>query len=244
MTDQSCTEMHLLIQADVDGELDPAESARVAQHVERCPRCAQLQLDLSSLSSRVRDEATRYNAPPQLRAAVLNQLPRRRRPWLSRPALATGISAGLAVAASLAIFAVLPRTDAMPDWIVAAHIRALQPDHLVDVVSTEQHTVRPWFAGRLPFAPPVKDLSGPGFLLQGARLDALPGSTAATLVYKRRQHLIDLFIWPTGENEPQASGSGVRDGYNFVRWQTGEMTFWAVSDLNMKELDEFSSYWR
>lgn len=244
MTDQSCTEMHLLIQADVDGELEPAEAARVAQHVERCPSCARLQADLSALSGRVRDEATRYNAPQQLRTAVMNQLPLRRRSWLSRPALTTGISAGLAVAASLAIFAVMPPTDAMPDSIVAAHIRALQPDHLVDVVSTDQHTVKPWFAGRLPFAPPVKDLSGPGFLLQGARLDALPGRTAATLVYKRRQHLIDLFIWPTGENEPRGRSSGAREGYNFVRWQSGEMTFWAVSDLNMKELDEFASHWR
>ncbi|HEV7319653.1 MAG TPA: anti-sigma factor [Ensifer sp.] len=244
MTDQSCTEMHLLIQADVDGELEPAEAGRVAWHVERCPSCARLQADLSALSGRLRDEATRYNAPMQLRRAVVDQLPRRRRSWLSRPALATGISAGLAVAASLAIFAVMPQTDAMPDWVVAAHIRALQPDHLVDVVSAEQHTVKPWFAGRLPFAPPVKDLSGPGFLLQGARLDALPGSTAATLVYKRRQHLIDLFIWPTGENEPRGRSSGVREGYNFVRWQSGEMTFWAVSDLNMKELDDFASHWR
>ncbi len=244
MTDPSCTEMHLLIQADADGELEPAEAARVAQHIERCPDCARLQASLLALSGRLRDEAPRYRAPGRLHTMVLSQLPRRRWSWLSRPVRAAGFSAGLAVAASLAIFAVMPRGDTMPDWIVAAHIRALQPDHLVDVVSSEQHTVRPWFAGRLPFAPPVKDLSDNGFFLQGARLDALPGNTAATLVYKRRQHLINLFIWPTGSEEPLGRTSGVREGYNFVRWHADAMTFWAVSDLNVKELGEFAGHWR
>lgn len=244
MTDQSCVDIQLLIQADVDGELGPADAARVSWHVERCPDCACLQARLTALSNRVRDEATRFRAPTHLQEAVRKRLPQRRRSLLARPAFATGASAALALAASLALFAVLPRPDTMPDWIVAAHIRALQPDHLVDVVSSEQHTVKPWFAGRLPFAPPVKDLSAEAFFLQGARLDALPGNTAATLVYKRRQHLIDLFIWPTGTDERDGRNAGVREGYNFVRWQSGGMTFWAVSDLNMKELGDFAGLWR
>jgi len=244
MSDSSCEHMHLLIQADVDGELEPAEAARVSRHVEACPDCAQLQMRLVALSNRVRSETTRFQASAHLEAAVRKRLPPRRWSLFSRPALATGASTALALAASLAVFAVLPRSDMMPDWIVAAHIRALQPDHLVDVVSTEQHTVKPWFAGRLPFAPPVKDLSAEGFFLQGARLDALPGNTAATLVYKRRQHLIDMFIWPTGNDETSARDTGVREGYNFVRWQSGEMTLWAVSDLNMKELNDFAGHWR
>jgi anti-sigma factor RsiW len=244
MTEQSCDEMHLLIQANVDGELEPADAARVSRHVEECPDCAGLQMRLVALSNRVRGDATRFRAPAHVREAVRKRLPPRRWSLFARPALATGASAALALAASLAVFAVLPRSDMMPDWIVAAHIRALQPNHLVDVVSSEQHTVKPWFAGRLPFAPPVKDLSGGGFFLLGARLDALPGNTAATLVYKRRQHLIDMFIWPTGTEEADRRKMGVRDGYNFVRWQSGGMTLWAVSDLNMKELAEFAGHWR
>jgi anti-sigma factor RsiW len=244
MTDQSCEDMHLLIQADVDGELEPAEAARVSRHVDVCPACARLQIRLVALSNRVRDDATRFQAPAHLQEAVRKQLPRRRWSLFAQPALATGASTALALAASLAVFAVLPRSDMMPDWIVAAHIRALQPDHLVDVMSSEQHTVKPWFAGRLPFAPPVKDLSAEGFFLQGARLDALPGNTAATLVYKRRQHLIDMFIWPTGTDEPDGRTVGAREGYNFVRWQSGGMTIWAVSDLNMTELSDFAGHWR
>ncbi len=244
MTHDPCGEMHLLIQADADGELQPAEAARVAEHIDRCPDCARLQADLMALSRQVREHAPRHHVPDHLRAAVRSRLPGRRSPWLARPLFAGGLSAGLALAASLAIFAILPRGDTMPDWIVAAHIRALQPDHLVDIVSTEQHTVKPWFAGRLPFAPPVKDLSGDGFPLMGARLDSLPGNTAATLVYKRRNHLIDLFIWPTAPEDLPGRSSGVRDGYNFVRWQADGMTLWAVSDLNAQELASFADKWR
>ena len=244
MTDPSCEDMQLLIQADVDGELEPADAARVSRHVEACPDCERLQMRLVALSTKVRRDATRFHAPPHLHEAVRKRLPQRQRSLLARPALAAGASAALALAASLAIFAILPRQDMMPDWIIAAHIRALQPDHLVDVVSSEQHTVKPWFAGRLPFAPPVKDLSAGAFFLQGARLDALPGNTVATLVYKRRKHLIDLFIWPTEANESEGRKTGVREGYNFVRWQSGGMTFWAVSDLNVTELGEFADHWR
>ncbi|AWN39714.1 anti-sigma factor family protein [Methylobacterium durans] len=244
MSPEPCEVMHLLIQADVDGELEPAEAARVAAHLDACPACTRMQTRLLDLSSRVR-AMPRHPAPAPLRAAVRAKIAGSSahyglaaRHW--RPTLG---ATGLALAASLAVFAVLPRGDTMPDWIVAAHIRALQPNHLTDVVSSEQHTVKPWFGGRLPFAPPVKDLAGDGFPLVGGRLDYLPGNPAAALVYKRRQHVIDLFIWPAGE-EDYASGAGARDGYNYVRWQGNGMAFWAVSDLNPKELGEFATLWR
>lgn len=243
MSPDPCQEMQLLIQADLDGELQPAEAARVAAHLETCPACARLQQQLMALSGQLRERLPRHRAPEPLRATIRRRLAAqdpaaRRRRW----PLAAG-----ALAAGLALFALLPGTggpDATPDWIVAAHIRALQPDHLLDVVSSEQHTVKPWFAGRLPFAPPVRDLSAQGFPLAGARLDYLPGNTTATLVYRRRQHIIDLFIWPTGPEESAGPASGIREGYNFLRWTSGEMTFWAVSDLNARELAEFSSHWR
>lgn len=244
MNPEPCDLMRLLIQADVDGELESAEAARVATHLETCPACAQLQARLLDLSTRVR-QAPRHRAPTPLREVVRARVA----PPSARRGLAAGRwrsavgAAGIALAASLALLVVLPRADAMPDWIVAAHIRGLQPDHLVDVVSSEQHTVKPWFAGRLPFAPPVKDLSAEGFPLAGGRLDYLPGNTAATLVYKRRQHVIDLFIWPADADD-RGGGDGVREGYNYVRWRAGGMAFWAVSDLNAKELAEFAALWR
>jgi anti-sigma factor RsiW len=237
--------MRLLIQADIDGELQPAEAARMADHAETCPTCAQVQRQLMALSRRVKEQTPRHRAPELLRSAVRTKvLDRRSDGRAPRGRWFTGgLSAGLALAACLAVFTILPRGNTMPDWIVAAHIRALQPDHLVDVVSTDQHTVKPWFAGRLPFAPPVKDLAPEGFVLAGGRLDYLPGNTAATLIYRRRQHVIDLFIWPSAGDEDRASASGVREGYNYIRWRAGGMAFWAVSDLNAQELSDFSRAW-
>ncbi|MCK0196629.1 anti-sigma factor [Ancylobacter sp. 6x-1] len=248
MIPDNCASMHLLIQADVDGELEPAEAARVAAHLEICPSCARLQQRLLSLSSRMHG-LPRHRAPELLREAVRTRLAKEAAGkggggrWRRAALGAAGVALAASLAASLMLFALLPRGDAMPDWIVAAHIRALQPDHLMDVASSEQHTVKPWFAGRLPFSPPVKDLTQAGFPLIGGRLDYLPGHTAGTLVYKRREHIIDLFIWPAGD-EAFVSGSGARDGYNFVRWKAGGMVFWAVSDLNAGELEEFAALWR
>ncbi|SNB73190.1 Transmembrane transcriptional regulator (anti-sigma factor RsiW) [Arboricoccus pini] len=246
MTPEQCSELALLIQADIDGELPAAEAANVAKHVEACPSCATLQQDLLELSGRIR-EIRSPTAPPALKAAIAERLgaPAPRRPAAGRRAwFAGGLSLGVALAASLLVFAWLPKADMAPDVVVAAHIRALQPSHLMDVVSTDQHTVKPWFAGRLPFSPPVKDLTAQDFKLVGGRLDYLPGQTAATLIYQRRQHLIDLFVWPTPPTPDKAPANGSREGYNFFRWQAGGMTFWAVSDLNSQELAQFANAWR
>ncbi|ONG44674.1 hypothetical protein BKE38_27560 [Pseudoroseomonas deserti] len=252
MTGDPCQEMQLLIQADIDGELQAAEAARVAAHLESCPACAGLQGRLIALSGSLRAGIPRHQAPAHLRAAVRRQLARpgtARRPgtW-ARP---FGSAAMGALAAALLVFAVLPDgawngagREPMADWVVAAHIRALQPDHLLDVVSAEQHTVKPWFAGRLPFAPPVRDLAAQGFPLAGARLDQLPGGATAALVYKRRQHVINLFVRPAAAEEDPAETAGSREGYNFLHWTAGEMSFWVASDLNARELAEFAALWR
>jgi len=125
----------------------------------------------------------------------------------------------------------------LPDIVVADHIRALQPGHLLDVASTDQHTVKPWFDGRLDFAPPVKNLKADGFPLAGGRLDYLAGRAVAALVYGRRQHTINLFVWPS--NDSAGSGQGSRNGYNFQRWSLDGMALWAVSDISAQELAEF-----
>ncbi len=132
----------------------------------------------------------------------------------------------------------------IPESVVASHIRALQPGHLMDVVSTDQHTVKPWFDGRLDYAPPVHDLAAAGFPLLGGRLDYLAGRAVAALVYGRDKHVVDLYVWPARAGQSVPAGQGTRNGYNYVRGTAGGMVFWAVSDLNAAELAQFVDAWR
>ena len=244
---EDCDEIRLLIQADLDGELRPAEAARIAAHLERCPRCAETQTDLATLAGRVRAEVPSYPASDDFRKALVARLAaaapkpaQRRRPVL----LGAGFGMGFAMAASLALIFLPVGAPQLPDEIVASHIRALQPGHLMDVISTDQHTVKPWFDGRLAFAPPVKDLAGIGFPLAGGRLDYLAGRTAAAMIYHRGQHLIDLYAFDGTDLPAGLVPTGSRAGYNFIRWTEGGMTFWAVSDLNAQEMDQFVRAWR
>ncbi|GAC1347377.1 MAG: anti-sigma factor [Acetobacteraceae bacterium] len=254
MNRDACGEMRLLVQADVDGELSPAEAARVGEHLRNCSDCASLPAHLTALSAQLRQEVSYYAAPESLRRALRAQVaatapPERARrasppPWHAvsswlQAKTAVPFGAGFALAAILALALVLPPGGGMPDEIVADHIRALQPGHLMDVVSTDQHTVKPWFDGRLDFAPPVKTLQEQGFPLTGGRLDYLAGRPVAVLVYQRRQHIINVFVWPErGHSGPLSTN---RSGYNVMRWNQNEMAFWAVSDLDPKELAEFVS---
>ena len=247
MIDDTCEEMRLLVQADLDGELQSTEAARVSAHLERCAGSVELQRRLMALSDRVRRDSPRHTASAALRARIQAALPpagrpdvRTRRAWV--PGLSFG--AGFAMAACLALFVLLPGATPLPNVVVAAHVRALQPGHLLDVGSSDQHMVKPWFDGRLPFAPPVKDLAAAGFGLIGGRLDYLPGRTAAVLVYRGGPHVIDLFAWPGADTLSRLGGSGARDGYNFQRWTADGMSFWAVSDLNAAELADFVAQWQ
>jgi anti-sigma factor RsiW len=234
MNPQPCAEMRLLLQADHDGELPPADAARVAAHLATCRDCAAAQRSIAALSQRIRTELPRHTAPAHLRASLRTAMPRRRA-W--RP-----FAAGLAVAAALALVIVIPNGSDLTDSVVASHIRALQPGHLTDVASTDQHTVKPWFDGRLDFAPPVKDLASRGFPLIGGRLDYLAGRPVAAMAYHRAQHVIDLYAWPT--TGPSRQSAAERNGYNTIRWTRNAMTFWAVSDLNPAELAEFVALWQ
>ena len=264
MTDDACAEMRLLIQADMDGELTPAEAARVVAHLEGCAGCTEVQARLLALSAALRRDAPYHAAPASLRARIAAMAaaagPAMDRPsatdrsvaqppWWKRlfgrpfgPVFPLG--AGLALAACLAFVILLPRGSGLPDIVVAGHIRALQPGHLMDVVSTDQHTVKPWFDGRLAFAPPVKDLKSQGFPLEGGRLDYLADQPVAALIYQRQQHLIDLFVWPDDGHFDRGPAEGNRSGYNFLRWSRDGMAFWAVSDLNPRELGDFVRLWQ
>lgn len=263
MTEDACTRMELLIQADLDGELAPAHAAEVVAHLERCPACRQLQAEQVALSTRLRNTVTLHAAPPGLRQSVTATLATRpdavpqpiearpsprRRTW-SGLGMAVSFGGGFALAAGLALMFLLPTADGLPLTVVDAHIRALQPQHLLDVTSTDRHTVKPWFDGRLDFAPPVKDLQDAGFPLVGGRLDYLAGRPVAALVYRRRLHDINLFVWPdpggSGADQPERAPEAVqRRGYNVLRWTRGGMVFWAVSDLDARELAEFVMAWQ
>jgi len=251
MSESHAETMGPLIQADLDGELDPARAAELAAHVPGCPECLLLQQRLADLSLRLRAEATYHRAPARLQAAVAAQLaasgstapPQAPSPttvWHRRLRSAVPFGAGFALAAALAFLLILPRGPDMARLIVDDHLRALQPGHLTDVLSTDQHTVKPWFDGRLDFAPPVRDFARQGFPLIGGRLDYVAGRPVAVLIYGRARHVIDVFVWPG--SAPERSGS--RRGYNFVRWSEGGMVFWAVSDLEIAGLRDFVRLWQ
>ena len=248
-TNDICAEMCLLIQAEVDSELPPAEAARVEAHVARHADCAMLQSRLLNLSARFRQEVPSYPASTSLKARLSARLaasapmcpPVKHVSRIVVPGATFG--AGFALAACFALLLFLPRDGDLRDAVVAAHIRALQPGHLMDVISTDQHTVKPWFDGRLPFAPPVKDLVDKGFPLIGGRLDYLSGRTAAALVYRHDKHVIDLFAWPSLSGQPALPASGSIDGYNFVSLWHDNMMFWAVSDLDSRALATFLRDW-
>jgi anti-sigma factor RsiW len=262
MTTDGCAETRFLLQADADGQLDVGGAAVVAAHVARCPDCAVEQAALAGLSSRLRSELPYHAAPARLRQAIEAAVAATGAPQAAAPPLRTAarpawfwlargwmdralpFGAGLAVAAAVALVMVPPRGGTMLDSVVASHIRALQPGHLMDVVSTDQHTVKPWFDGRLDYAPPVKDLAAQGFPLVGGRLDYLAGRPVAALAYRRGQHVIDLYVWPGTRGIAAPPASGERSGYNALDWTQDEMVFWAVSDLNKAELAGFVEQWR
>ena len=244
MTPPPCADKTLLLQAELDGELGVAESAALQVHLEGCDGCRALQVELRDLSARVRRAAPRHAAPDRLRARLAARAapmpPRLARRLARQPALAFG--AGAALAAVVALALIPPPASPLEDQAVAGHIRALQPGHLTDVLSDDRHTVRPWFDGRIDYAPPVRDFAGAGFPLVGGRLDYLGGRPVAALVYRRDRHLIDLYVWPAaGEAAPVERA---RNGYAVVSWRAGGTAFLAVSDLEASQLLEFVRLWQ
>lgn len=232
-----------MLDAYVDGELAPAETAAVREHLDGCATCRHRLADLEWLGRVVR-RVPYHDAPEALRARIVTP---RRRSWRSPSRL--GWAAVLAVAASFAAVTVLvqsvpsrrsveaPRT--LADALVDNHVRALMGEHLLDVASSDQHTVKPWFQGKLDFSPPVDDLASQGFPLVGGRVEYVAGKQAAALIYRRRQHTINLFVWPASDGAEATDARSMR-GFQVRHWTRGGMTFWAVSDLNDAELGTFA----
>jgi anti-sigma factor RsiW len=251
MTPADCDKV-LLVQAEFDGELDAAEAAALARHRETCPICQAAAAELAQTRELLRAPGVYRPAPDDLRARVLANLGTARpvpsppkKSWLVQWRQGwAGFGLGAACAAALAFLLVAPHGQGLTYQIVASHIRALQPGHLEDVVSTDQHTVKPWFDGRLDFAPPVKELAGEGFPLKGGRLDYLDGRPVAALVYQRDKHLIDLYIWPEGGTGTVFPSTAAENGYNVIHWSADGMTLWAVSDVEASQLADFAGDWQ
>jgi anti-sigma factor RsiW len=241
----------LLVQAELDGELDAAEAAALEAHRAGCVICQEAQAEL--LRTRALLRAEPYETMPDaMRARLMARLrlpeprpaPARRWSWDWLRAPSIGFGLGAACAAAIALLVVLPERNGLTEQIVASHIRALQPGHLEDVASTDQHTVKPWFDGRLDFAPPVKDFAAEGFPLKGGRLDYLGSRPVAALVYQRDKHIIDVYAWPAGAVPAHLAGDTVIHGYNVAHWTAEGMNFWAVSDVERSQLDDFAALWR
>jgi anti-sigma factor RsiW len=243
-----CTEAQTLIEGYVDGELDLVRNLEIERHLGDCATCTSLHRDALELRSRIRQEVPYFRASPDLlqrvKAVTRVKQMETKRTWapiwtwsgaIAAVVLLTIITVGLVRRAADS-----SRDQMITQEIVADHIRSLMANHLTDVTSTDQHTVKPWFHGKLDFAPPVDDFAAEGFPLIGGRLDYLSGRPVAALVYQRRQHPINLFVWTTEGKYAEKPTRQARQGYNIFLWARDGMTYCAISDLAADEMQTFA----
>ncbi|MDH7971571.1 anti-sigma factor [Sphingomonas sp. AR_OL41] len=245
----ACEDQLLQLHALLDGELDAVNSVAIEAHLKTCVGCAEEFARLGAVHAQVSDPAVQHRAPTSLRARieagiaaerpgrVLGNVPRRGRstgPWLAGGAFS-------AMAASLALLVAVPQltTGTTQDQLVASHVRSLLANHLTDVATSNRHVVKPWFNGRIDFAPPVPELAPQGFPLVGGRLDYLDGRVVPAIVYHRRLHTINLFVIPADTFSSPVGIATRREGYSLVRWTSGGLEFWAVSDIDPGDLELF-----
>ena len=246
----------LRVQAYFDGEVDAVSAAEIERHVEHCAECRALLQDLAQVRTRLRRDVSYEGAPPKLRSQIMRTLDLEAAgvgdvaalPQISRPisrnsslrrgrnfwSAIAGSIGGAALATVVAVFLVIPRMDsAISREIVSAHVRSLMPSHLIDVVSTDKHTVKPWYAGHADVSPVVADFESQGFRLIGGRADYIDHQRAAVVVYQHGPHVINLFSW-IGTN--RLPGNSTRSGYHLAFWSQGDIQYCAVSDTSWDEL--------
>lgn len=254
-----CRDVQPLLHPYSDGELDLVRHLQVEHHLAECTACADRERELRQLRGMFAETPLYHRAPDSLREKVLAALDtqatpapttpapaaRKRRPWAAFAATAAGIV--LAFAAGLAAVGVWEPSDAdyrLAEQVAAGHVRSLQADHLTDQPSSDRHVVKPWFQDKLSFSPQVPDLAADGFPLAGGRLDYITDRPVAAIVYHRSLHTINLFTWPATDDADRPVRSLHRQGFHLRQWQHAGMTYWAVSDLNPQELDDFVRLYR
>ena len=233
----------LKTQAYLDGELDAGQALAIEAHLESCAECQALAADHADVKTAMAG-ATYYRAPTALRAKISDMLdteakmvplkaPRKSGFWLG-----AGSGAGsMAIAAALAFLVFAPANNAVVADLADAHVRSLMGEHLIDVASSDHHTVKPWFAGHSDVSPPAEDFKADGFTLVGGRADYVHGSRAAVVVYRHGAHVINLFAW--ADRDAHLPGTSSRDGYRMVFWKQKDLDLAAVSDVDPAELDRF-----
>jgi anti-sigma factor RsiW len=243
----NCQQAKLLIDPYADAELEASAILELEKHLQSCSACALALRHLQSLKKTLKQDALYFTAPAELRQRIEAELPSPAKAVPQRVAwnwnwLTTAMSGAFAVCLALLLTVTMfrqPSDQPLAREVFSSHIRSLMPGHLMDVVSTDQHTVKPWFNGKVDFSPPVKDLAVQEFPLIGGRLDYIDGRNVAALVFQRHKHVINLFIWPAKEKDSEPARVTAIQGYNSIHWSQAQMTFWAVSDLNEQELMEF-----
>jgi anti-sigma factor RsiW len=246
-----CDDVLESLSAFLDDELDPVRSREIQRHLDGCPSCAEAFGRMNDLAGRLRAEAPYYRASDSLRTRVSQAAWKDAgRGRLGGPRVG-GAAQGWLGAVAAAVVAIVgvslfasherqDRFDSMEREAVSSHIRSLMASHLTDIASTDQHTVKPWFNGKLDFSPPVTDLVTSGYPLIGGRLDYLRGRPVAALVYQRRKHWINVFIWPDDGKADSDISPRTQQGYHVVHETHGGMAYWIVSDLNPEELASFA----
>jgi anti-sigma factor RsiW len=232
-------EIRELLHAYADGELDLINAREIEQHLRGCEECRSAEEQIRALRRALTSDSPSYRAPAHLRRKIRAAVRREAKEKTILPWLAFAVGTACAVIAIAIVFSQttrVSRENAIVDQVVANHVRSLLATHLVDIASSDQHTVKPWFDGKIDFAPDVHDFTMSGFPLVGGRLDYLDGKTVVALVYQRNKHPINIFITPATRRSDSSPVSFNRRGYNIVSWNYREMNYWAVSDLNETEL--------
>jgi anti-sigma factor RsiW len=250
----NCQECHDFIDPYVDNELDVAAAILVKQHLRDCSQCQELLEARKALRAVLNNPHLQFELPDSLPRKIQSALPaavanaRQRsgeRPVIAWFAVPLALAAALAVVFGLLFLNQTGMFDrsgrnSLVQEVISGHVRSLLATHLLDVPSTDQHTVKPWFNGKLKFSPPVRDFTTQGFRLIGGRLDYVNGREVAALVYQRNKHIINLFIAPSESGRTEAVQSFAKDGYNLLHWDGNGFEFWAVSDVNAGDLNAFA----
>src|ERR1700730_11078306 len=246
-----CQECRDYIDPYSDNELTAGDAIRVQQHLGDCSECRERLQSRETLTALLGNPELKFEAPETLPGKVESAIrsptgsPRMRparkysAPWIYIPlalAAAMALLFGLLFLNKSGLFNRLD-THSLVDEVVASHVRSMLATHLLDVPSTDQHTVKPWFDGKLKFAPPVHDFADHGFRLIGGRLDYLDGQEVAALVYPRNKHIINVFVWPAESDVNRSLQSFSRSGYNIIHWNRDGFEWWAVSDVTAADLE-------